>query len=185
MVTHSSVLAWRIPGTGEPGGLPSMGLHRVGHDWSDLAAAAGCQLGHWAFPRRPLAGKRHRPLRASVLVLVQSLSCVQLFATPWTAAHLHYLLEFLKLMSTESVTPSNHLILCCPFSSCPQCCPVILLLSLAIGDFDKGNLSGLQFLQCGSKENLSFAGLWWKLNYIDSWVHWLRGMFCLLLLLEP
>ena len=37
MATHSSVLAWRIPGTGEPGGLPSMGLHRVGHDWSDLA----------------------------------------------------------------------------------------------------------------------------------------------------
>ena len=40
MATHSSVLAWRIPGTGKPGGLPSMGLHRVGHDWSDLAAAA-------------------------------------------------------------------------------------------------------------------------------------------------
>ena len=40
MATHSSVLAWRIPGTGEPGGLPSVGLHRVGHDWSDLAAAA-------------------------------------------------------------------------------------------------------------------------------------------------
>ena len=38
--THSSVLAWRIPGTEEPGGLPSMGSHRVGHDWSDLAAAA-------------------------------------------------------------------------------------------------------------------------------------------------
>ena len=38
METHSSVLAWRIPGTGEPGGLLSMGLHRVGHDWSDLAA---------------------------------------------------------------------------------------------------------------------------------------------------
>ena len=37
MATHSSVLAWRIPGTGEPGGLPSMGLHRVRHDWSDLA----------------------------------------------------------------------------------------------------------------------------------------------------
>ena len=32
MATHSSILAWRIPGTGEPGGLPSMGLHRVGHD---------------------------------------------------------------------------------------------------------------------------------------------------------
>ena len=40
MATHSSVLAWRIPGTAEPGGLPSLGSHRVGHDWSDLAAAA-------------------------------------------------------------------------------------------------------------------------------------------------
>ena len=40
MATHASALAWRIPGTGEPGGLPSMGLHRVEHDWSDLAAAA-------------------------------------------------------------------------------------------------------------------------------------------------
>ena len=40
MATHSSVLACRIPGTGEPGKLPSMGSHRVGHDWSDLAAAA-------------------------------------------------------------------------------------------------------------------------------------------------
>ena len=40
MATHSSVLAWRIPGTVEPDGLLSMALHRVGHDWSDLAAAA-------------------------------------------------------------------------------------------------------------------------------------------------
>ena len=39
MPTHSSVLAWRIPGTGEPGGLLSMGSHRIGHNWSDLAAA--------------------------------------------------------------------------------------------------------------------------------------------------
>ena len=37
MAAHSSVLAWRIPGTGERGGLPSMGSHRVGHDWGDLA----------------------------------------------------------------------------------------------------------------------------------------------------
>ena len=41
MASHSRVLAWRIPGTGEPGGPPSMGSHRVGHDLSDLAAAAG------------------------------------------------------------------------------------------------------------------------------------------------
>ena len=44
MATHSSVLAWRIPGTGEPGGLPSTGSHRVRHNWSDLAAAAMCLL---------------------------------------------------------------------------------------------------------------------------------------------
>ena len=40
MATHSSVLAWRIPGTAEPGGLLSMGSHKVWHDWSDLAAVA-------------------------------------------------------------------------------------------------------------------------------------------------
>ena len=40
MATHSSILAWRIPGTGEPGGLLSMGSHRIGLDWSNLAAAA-------------------------------------------------------------------------------------------------------------------------------------------------
>ena len=44
MAAHSTVLAWRIPGTGEPGGLPSMGSHRVGHDWSELAAAAEEEL---------------------------------------------------------------------------------------------------------------------------------------------
>ena len=49
MAIHSSVLAWRIPGTGEPGGLPSMGSHRVGHDWSDLAAVAAA-AGWWIDP---------------------------------------------------------------------------------------------------------------------------------------
>ena len=44
MATHSSVLAWRIPEMAEPGGLPSMGSHRVGHDWSDLAAVAGIYM---------------------------------------------------------------------------------------------------------------------------------------------
>ena len=47
MAPHSSTLAWRIPGTGEPGGLPSMGSHRVGHDLSDLAAAANTELPRW------------------------------------------------------------------------------------------------------------------------------------------
>ena len=47
MATHSSVLAWRIPGTGEPGRLPSMGWHRVRHDWSNLAAAAAEIRNKW------------------------------------------------------------------------------------------------------------------------------------------
>ena len=51
MATHSSVLAWRIPGTGEPGGLSSLGSHRVGHDRSDLAAAA--VVNHSYLPIKP------------------------------------------------------------------------------------------------------------------------------------
>ena len=48
MATHSSVLAWRIPRTEKPGGLQSMGSHRVGHDWSDLASAAA-ERGDWSY----------------------------------------------------------------------------------------------------------------------------------------
>ena len=51
MATHSSVLAWIIPGTGEPGGLPSMGSHRVGHNWSDLAAVLNS--GSWWWTGKP------------------------------------------------------------------------------------------------------------------------------------
>ena len=47
VATHSGILAWRIPGTGKPGGLLSMGSHRVGHNWSDSAAAAAAtQVNH-------------------------------------------------------------------------------------------------------------------------------------------
>ena len=59
MATHSSVLAWRIPGTAEPGGLPSMGSHRVGHDWSDLAAAAAANRSRSSLDRaedKPVTG---------------------------------------------------------------------------------------------------------------------------------
>ena len=51
MVTHSSVLAWGIPGMGEPGGLPSMEFHRVAHDWSGLVAAAAAGEMYLFFPR--------------------------------------------------------------------------------------------------------------------------------------
>ena len=51
MATHSSVLAWRIPGTGQPGGLPSLGSHRVGHDWSNLAAGAAAAAVHLSYEK--------------------------------------------------------------------------------------------------------------------------------------
>ena len=62
MAIHSSILAWRIPWTEEPGGLQSVGSQRVGHDWASNTTLL------------------------LLLVVVQSLSCVQLFMTPWTAA---------------------------------------------------------------------------------------------------
>ena len=61
MATRSSVLAWRIPGMGESGGLLSMGLHRVGHDWSDLAAAAAISLSVQSSKlRKSLASRGHK-----------------------------------------------------------------------------------------------------------------------------
>ena len=59
MATHSNVLAWRIPGTGEPGGLPSLGSHRVGHDWSDLAAAVAGGINHY-WNRDAYAAKKEK-----------------------------------------------------------------------------------------------------------------------------
>ena len=76
MATHSSVLAWRIPGTGEPGGLPSMGSHRVGHDWSNLAAAADVKT-DISFVASPLH---------------QEFECIQFYNTEKK----HFLWEFLK-----------------------------------------------------------------------------------------
>jgi len=68
MASHSSILAWRIPGTGEPGGLPFMGLHRVGHDWSDLAAAADIKK-TWAAVNLP----QMLILRALITLLIQTI----------------------------------------------------------------------------------------------------------------
>ena len=61
MATHSSVLAWRIPGTREPGGLPFMGLHRVGHDWSDLAVAVAVIRALTSFMRASPSWPNHLP----------------------------------------------------------------------------------------------------------------------------
>ena len=123
LATHSSVLAWRIPGTAEPGGLPSMGLHRVGHDWSDLEERdleAGIPkyqhikgIGWWLF-----------------FAVVQFLNHVWPFETQRTTAHQASLsftifLSFFKLMSIESVMLSNNLILCHPLLPWPSNFPSI------------------------------------------------------------
>ena len=68
--TYSSVLAWRIPGTGEPGGLPSLGSHRVGHDWSDLAAAAAPGLVFcWLYRPSPSLAAKNIVNLISVLII--------------------------------------------------------------------------------------------------------------------
>ena len=82
MATHSSVLAWRIPGAGEPGGLTSMGSHRVRHDWSDLAAAAAAVPLHFA-AQGDISLGRNTELRVprsrlpACLVATLRLVCVQ------------------------------------------------------------------------------------------------------------
>ena len=105
MATHSSVLAWRIPGTGEPGGLPSMGSHRVGHIWSNLAAVAvskvlklSCsepQRGN--LPRQAIAGK-------VVLKLTWELTIMH----HHVKAHFSCLFPYSWQRSYESLSNFNH-----------------------------------------------------------------------------
>ena len=109
MANHSSVLARRIPGMGEAGGLPSMGSHRVGHDWSDLAATTCTLLLLYYMSHDSDSGNvlflfcicfpysfqhftvNHKEQTLSYIyiwkVKVKSPSCVQFFATPWTVAY--------------------------------------------------------------------------------------------------
>ena len=97
MVTHSSILAWKIPWTKEPGGLQSIDLRKVRHD--------------------SVTNTFHFLFFSLCVAVVQSLSYVLLFVTAWTTAcqtSLSFTISWswLKLMSTELVMPSNHLILC-------------------------------------------------------------------------
>ena len=114
MATHSSMLVWKIPWT-ELGRLQSVGLQRVRHDWVTEHA--------------------HAFLSQRFAVIVQLLSRVRLFVTPWTVAcqdSLSFTISWrslLKFMSTESVTLSNHLILCCPLLLLPSVFPSIGVFS--------------------------------------------------------
>ena len=105
MVTHSSILAWEIPWTEESGRLQSMGLQRVGHDLANI--------------------QQHLSKKDIHFSSVRLLSRVQLFVIPWTAVHQASLSitnsqRLLKLMSIESVIPSNHLIFCHPLLLLPS-----------------------------------------------------------------
>ena len=84
MATHSSILAWRIPGTEEPGGLPSMGSHRVRHNWSDLAAAATAQLLEAPTRRNLLCWKRQAESSVDDIIWSSGPSHSWCQSCPWT-----------------------------------------------------------------------------------------------------
>ena len=130
MATHSSFLAWRIPGTEEPGGLPSLGSHRVGHDWCDLAAAADTSLWYYLlvcylyFVPLSLLSLLYLLCEQCLIINVVGMNCSSLGSSA-----LHFLLEFAQIMSIESVTISNHLILCHPLLLLPSVFPSIMIFS--------------------------------------------------------
>ena len=99
MATHSSVLAWRIPGTAEPGGLPSMGSHRVGHDWSNLAAAAaaaardGKEWEKYISKEKLFQGKKLNNLKISPIIFTHMMVKYDKVES-WTKFLLNYLSKF-------------------------------------------------------------------------------------------
>ena len=131
MATHSSVLAWRIPGMGEPGGLLSMGSNRVRHDWSDLAAAGAeehCK--HRGSSKIPTYKQKaetseygketnfKEPKSYIIWIalfkansVVQLLNHVLLFEDPWTVAHQASLSSTIS-WSLLKLMPYSYLILC-------------------------------------------------------------------------
>ena len=84
--THSSILAWRIPGTGEPGGLPFMGSHRVGHNWSNSAAAAAAA----AAPNKSRACKHLSSFCQWSHFLISNIIVVKWSQNAWVQAWLYH-----------------------------------------------------------------------------------------------
>ena len=134
MATHSSILAWRIPGTEEPSGLPSMGSHRVGHDWSDLAAAVAaaepiiyfniqkkCFLHTSQVDRQK---SQFRSVAQSCMTLCNPMDC----STPGLPVH-HQLPEFTQThvhWVSDAIQPSYPLL---PPSPSPSIFPSIRVFS--------------------------------------------------------
>ena len=92
MATHSRVLAWRIPGTGEPGGLPSIGSHRLRHKWSCLVAAAA----YWAGSRVSSQIETSTPITSTFI------DCLDLFSNYLV----HYSKSHPDLMINPNFNPS-------------------------------------------------------------------------------
>ena len=108
MATHSSVLAWRIPGTGEPGGLPSMGSHRVGHDWSDLAAAAAPTHSSWStFMGSPDEDERLRGTESSHPITIQCDLTAAVQDVQSSALTIHQETEFLWELVVRCVSETS------------------------------------------------------------------------------
>jgi len=98
MASHSSVLVWRIPGMGEPGGLPSVGLHRVRHDWHDLAAAAAAavyphrEIIHFSFKKK--VGGRKERRKMFCMCSNGRISRVYKFFESQVQNYIHFMLSF-------------------------------------------------------------------------------------------
>ena len=106
MTTHSRILAWRIAGMGEPAGLSSMGSHRVGHDWSDLAAAQS--VDPFFFPNiivsRATCMCAQSSCRISLFLLISWPRCCCWLATLVLLSHFYVNFHFSSSVSMKNFT---------------------------------------------------------------------------------
>ena len=130
MATNSSILAWRIPGTAEPGGLLSMGSCRVGHDWSNLAAAAAELLNSPSYLSEILAGYSNVGCRFYSFITL-SMSCHSLLAWRISVERSAVILMGIPLYVT-----------CCfslaAFNICSLCLIFVNLINMCLGVFHLG-----------------------------------------------
>ena len=161
MATHSSVLAWRIPGTGDPGGLPSLRWHRVGHDWSYLAAA-------WKGKLRLSVLKLY--LAGMILVGQDRIIATQDISSFW-----HSLLTDLKVDLGESEIGSHSVVSdslwpvdCSPLSSFIHGILQARILEWVTISFSRGSswprdqtqvshITGRHFNLCTARETLKYS----------------------------
>ena len=157
MATHSSILAWRIPGTGEPDGLPSVGSYRVGHDWSNLAAAA------------------------AVNCLSGSLTPV-IFKFKHVHTHRKYIwYNFYIVYITPVLLPGKShgrrsLVGCSPWSCEESDTTERLHFHFSLSCIREGNGNPLQ---CSCLENPKDGGAWWAaihgVSQSQTWLKWLSS----------